>query len=127
MHATEVPEQGGLLLAKPRCAAILDPRYHQLVVFLAKHDRDGSAGFILNRPAPVAMGGLMGWGFARADVRRSVHAARVPTLPCKDCCARAVRYHLSTCFVTNLQTFSVPCAPPTSHILCVCSMKCTVA
>ncbi len=42
---------------------------HQLVVFLAKHDREGSVGFILNRPAPVTIGGLMGWGFARPEVR----------------------------------------------------------
>ena len=67
VHATEVPEQGGLLLAQPRCAAILDPRYHQIVVFLAKHDREGSTGFILNRPAPVAMGGLMGWGLSGSE------------------------------------------------------------
>ncbi|KAK9846375.1 hypothetical protein WJX81_002593 [Elliptochloris bilobata] len=67
VHATEVPEQGGLVLAQPRCAAILDPRYHQLVIFLAKHDREGSVGFILNRPAPVAVGGLMGWGFSSAE------------------------------------------------------------
>ena len=68
MHATEVPEQGGLVLAQPRSAAILDQRYHQLVVFLAKHDREGSIGFILNRPAPVAMSGLMGWGLAKPQV-----------------------------------------------------------
>ena len=67
MHATEVPEQGGLLLAQPRCAAILDPRYHQIVVFLTKHSREGSTGFILNRPAPVAMGGLMGWGLNSSE------------------------------------------------------------
>ena len=30
VHATTAPEQGGLLLARPRCAAILDPRYHQV-------------------------------------------------------------------------------------------------
>ena len=74
VHATEVPEQGGLLLAQPRCAAILDPRYHQIVVFLAKHSREGSTGFILNRPAPVAMGGLMGWGLNSSEACSPLHS-----------------------------------------------------
>jgi len=58
-----------------QCRALISPInrpvffLRQLVVFLAKHDREGSVGFILNRPAPVTIGGLMGWGFARPEVR----------------------------------------------------------
>jgi len=63
-HPTGAPELGGLLVARPNAHTLLeDSMVWQAVVFLLRHDGEGSIGVMLNRPtallmAPPAAGGL---------------------------------------------------------------------
>jgi putative transcriptional regulator len=41
---------GSFLVARP---ILKDPNFHQTVVFLLQHDRDGACGVVINRPAQV--------------------------------------------------------------------------
>ena len=51
-HETEVPEVGGLLIARPEGPELVgDARYWQLVIFLLEVGPRGARGVILNRPA----------------------------------------------------------------------------
>jgi putative transcriptional regulator len=45
----DLPELKGLVLvAKPE---LLDPNFHQTIVYLVEHSADGALGFVMNRPA----------------------------------------------------------------------------
>jgi hypothetical protein len=55
-HATAVPEVGGLLLATPDAPKLVGEAYWQVVIFLMRHDEQGSLGIILNRPTGLNMG-----------------------------------------------------------------------
>ena len=48
---------GSLLIAHP---GLLDPNFHRAVIILPDHSKDGSFGFILNRPTGRAVGDLLG-------------------------------------------------------------------
>ena len=63
MHCTAVPEAGGLLLATAATPKLLGgSAFWQAVVFLARHDAEGSLGLILNRPTNDRVGrGPDGW------------------------------------------------------------------
>ena len=63
MHCTAVPEAGGLLLATKATPKLLGgSAFWQAVVFLARHDAEGSLGLILNRPTHDRVGrGPDGW------------------------------------------------------------------
>eukprot|EP00873_Tetraselmis_striata_P025166 jgi/Tetstr1/445430/TSEL_033211.t2 len=53
------PEKGGLLIAAPEGPEVLqDGRLWQTVIFLTKHDAEGTIGLILNRPSAVNIGAL---------------------------------------------------------------------
>ena len=47
----------GFLVAAP---ALLDPNFTRSVVLLVDHRADGSLGFVINRPAPVTLGSVVG-------------------------------------------------------------------
>ena len=63
VHCTAVPEAGGLLLATAATPKLLGgSAFWQAVVFLARHDAEGSLGLILNRPTNDRVGrGPDGW------------------------------------------------------------------
>jgi len=53
------PEKGGILIAAPDAPNVLkDERMWQAVVFLTRHDAQGTVGLILNRPSGVNLGSL---------------------------------------------------------------------
>lgn len=69
-HETEVPEVGGLLLARAEAPNLnSDSRLCQLVVFVLEHGPNGSKGVIINRPAAASVGDLLEWGYRPAQVR----------------------------------------------------------
>lgn len=69
-HETEVPEVGGLLLARAEAPDLnSDSRLCQLVIFLLEHGPNGSKGVIINRPARASVGDLLDWGYQPSQVR----------------------------------------------------------
>ncbi len=50
------PEQGKLLLSEPFST---DPNFKRTVVLLATHDKEGSVGFVLNRPMNLKLGRII--------------------------------------------------------------------
>ncbi len=67
-HPTEVPEEGGLLLATPSAPVLTEEsKMWQLVVCLLQHGPGGSKGLILNRPCAARVGDLPGWGQPEAS------------------------------------------------------------
>lgn len=48
----------GLLIAPP---SLVDPNFDRTVVMLAVHNEGGALGFVVNRPAPVALGDLVAY------------------------------------------------------------------
>ncbi|CAL5219356.1 g1173 [Coccomyxa viridis] len=63
-HETELPEVGGLLLARAEAPDLnSDSRLCQLVIFLLEHGPNGSKGVIINRPARANVGDLLEWGY----------------------------------------------------------------
>ena len=68
-HETELPELGGLLLARAEAPDLnSDSRLCQLVIFLLEHGPDGSKGVIINRPARASVGDLLEWGYQPSQV-----------------------------------------------------------
>lgn len=68
-HETEVPEVGGLLLARAEAPDLnSDSRLCQLVIFLLEHGPNGSKGVIINRPARASVGDLLEWGYQPSQV-----------------------------------------------------------
>ena len=68
-HETELPEVGGLLLARAEAPDLnSDSRLCQLVIFLLEHGPDGSKGVIINRPARANVGDLLEWGYQPSQV-----------------------------------------------------------
>ena len=68
-HETEVPEVGGLLLARAEAPDLnSDSRLCQLVIFLLEHGPNGSKGVIINRPARANVGDLLDWGYQPSQV-----------------------------------------------------------
>lgn len=55
-HATGAAEVGGLLLATLDAPKLLGDEYWQAVVFIIRHDEQGTLGLILNRPTSLHMG-----------------------------------------------------------------------
>ena len=49
-HAIPAPEKGCLLLAHPALFQSSQHYFNKAVIFLFEHNKDGSAGLILNRP-----------------------------------------------------------------------------
>src|SRR5678809_113438 len=48
----------GLLIAPP---SLVDPNFDRTVVMMAVHNGAGALGFVVNRPAPVALGQLIAY------------------------------------------------------------------
>lgn len=72
-HETELPEVGGLLLARAEAPELnSDSRLCQLVIFLLEHGPNGSKGVIINRPATATVGDLLTWGYQPSQVRRAM-------------------------------------------------------
>ena len=68
-HETELPEVGGLLLARAEAPDLnSDSRLCQLVIFLLEHGPNGSKGVIINRPARANVGDLLEWGYQPSQV-----------------------------------------------------------
>ena len=68
-HETEVPEVGGLLLARAEAPELnSDSRLCQLVVFILEHGPNGSKGLIINRPSTATVGDLLEWGYQPSQV-----------------------------------------------------------
>lgn len=56
----------GLLIASPPLG---DPNFDRTVVLLALHGDEGALGFVINRPAPMTLGELMGFaGYRDANI-----------------------------------------------------------
>ncbi|RMG12553.1 MAG: YqgE/AlgH family protein [Deltaproteobacteria bacterium] len=47
----------GFLVAAP---SLLDPNFRQTLVLMAEHDENGALGFVVNRPAPITVGEMLG-------------------------------------------------------------------
>lgn len=79
VHCTAVPEAGGLLLATAATPKLLGgSAFWQAVVFLARHDAEGSLGLILNRPTNDRVGrGPDGWPVPVLEVEDGVVSSRV--------------------------------------------------
>lgn len=60
-HALTQPEAGCLLLAHPTAFLMRQQYFHQAVIFLFAHGKEGSAGLILNRPTEYNLGQLAGF------------------------------------------------------------------
>ena len=68
-HETELPEVGGLLLARAEAPELnSDSRLCQLVIFLLEHGPNGSKGIIINRPSTATVGDLLDWGYQPSQV-----------------------------------------------------------
>lgn len=56
-HPTATVEVGGLLIATPNAHRILENEAAwQVVIFIIRHDEDGTIGVVLNRPTALTMG-----------------------------------------------------------------------
>ena len=62
----------GFLVAAPSLGC---PFFHHTVVLLIDHGSDGSFGIVVNKPAPVSFGEVLG------DLRVPIEATRPPDLP----------------------------------------------
>lgn len=60
-HALTQPEPGCLLIANPTAFLTRQQYFHQAVIFLFAHSKEGSAGLILNRPTEYNLGQLAGF------------------------------------------------------------------
>lgn len=60
-HALSQPEPGCLLLAHPTAFLMRQQYFHQAVIFLFAHTKEGSAGLIINRPTEYNLGQLAGF------------------------------------------------------------------
>lgn len=58
-HELNTPEKGCLIVAKSSAFSLTQTYFNEAVIFLASHDENGSAGFILNRPTSVCLGDLL--------------------------------------------------------------------
>jgi putative transcriptional regulator len=69
----------GLLIAPP---PLIDPNFDRTVVLLAVHNEGGALGFVINRPAPMALGELLGHaGYQGWEDERSLVLAGGPVQP----------------------------------------------
>lgn len=48
---TNQPQKGNLLVAEPSLTG--DVSFNRSIVLLAEHNKEGSVGFILNKPYPI--------------------------------------------------------------------------
>lgn len=60
-HSITQPEPGCLLIANPTAFLSRQQYFHQAVIFLFAHSKEGSAGLILNRPTEYNLGQLAGF------------------------------------------------------------------
>ena len=51
MHSSPLIEKGSVLIAKPGDWSNSVPIFHKSVILITEHERDYSAGFVLNRPS----------------------------------------------------------------------------